>query len=749
MKCPQCHSYISIAYLMTGSNRQHAPGDVQTSGMICPTCRNRISYGFSTYWLWASTFFALLGLSKIGHLQMICHYALQVYVFTCVCGIVLSSVRLSVTPGPLEKAGPGALHRIHFILYLFLYGVAFFIAADIYSGLVPAKSSLIEKKGRIKEIGIRNGRFSFITLDSPHNIEFLVNDKFDSPAAHLQPGASVSLFVDKDPSITGDAYTVWEVRDSEATVLLPYEDLRTIRIFEANKARGPFLVFFIALLLGYVGTRYLVKQNNSAKIINAKIKKPQSELLITHSSPIDSMEFNTELELGEEFHHNPFSALPTFKNINYSTQNILALIAIISVIAAVLSRFMFLSFTVLIISSFIFIVSVAIIILLSVTKLMVNIFRINKILFAVLMLLIVAPISVYVFGSPVRFYENLTAPPAITKTANTAFTAHLEGPLTAGKNVLYCASFQKAWDVMYNQIVREEVRLAGDPLTARQLNRQLLGNGDISLDSYVAGAGPFSQELIDRVNKELREKFGSQADINFTMPQASGGDRSIIAYAFLYKNLEFPTEFEKLTGPLLFHANDRSTPVKAFGIDLFSHTKPLHEKLADQVAIFDYRDDNDFILSLISKSKDDEIILAKVKPGKTLLDTYQAVAKRIARGKRTGIWEKESIKIPKIDFDLSHNFPELEGKQLLNRGWEEWHIAAAVQDIRFKLDEKGAVLKSRAFMMAKKAEAPAPGNAKPRMFIFDKPFLICLKQKTGTYPYFAIWLNNPELMRKN
>jgi len=32
--------------------------------------------------------------------------------------------------------------------------------------------------------------------------------------------------------------------------------------------------------------------------------------------------------------------------------------------------------------------------------------------------------------------------------------------------------------------------------------------------------------------------------------------------------------------------------------------------------------------------------------------------------------------------------------------------------------------------------------------IFDKPFLFCLKEKNGKYPYFAMWVDNAELMLK-
>lgn len=346
-----------------------------------------------------------------------------------------------------------------------------------------------------------------------------------------------------------------------------------------------------------------------------------------------------------------------------------------------------------------------------------------------------------------RFYTSESRP-AVTKVERTTISPYLEAPVDSANNTLYCAAFQMAWSKMRNQVVKEDIRLADSPLSARQLNRQLLGNDDVSNSSYVAEAGVLSQDLIERINNELRKKFDNQEGESFRIPQTSTGERSIIAYAHLQKNLEFRTEFEKLATPVFFQADGSPIPVGAFGIEKLSHSNHLHQKLQGQVVIYDYRDDNDFILSLRSKSDEDEIILAKVKPGKDLLVTYQTVAERIGNGNKTMLLENESLKIPKIDFDLSHSFTELEGKRLLNNGWEGWQVTNALQDTRFKLDEKGAVLKSSAFFMATKEEAPAPGNAKPRTFIFDKPYLIYLKQKLGKYPYLVLWINNPELMVK-
>lgn len=261
MKCPQCNNRIPIADLLHGKKREMPTDVIKISGMKCPACNISLYYTFSKVWLWASTILALLGLSKIGHFQMKYNYVLQIYILIAVFGIMFLSLRLSTTPGSLARIRISKLYLLNFVIYLFLSATFVYLASDIYTTLAPAKSSLVEVVGQVKDISIRNRRFAFITLSSdPHNVKYIVKDKFDSPAAHLQPGARVSLFVEKDPSIAGDSYMVWEVRDG-ANILLPYEDLKTIRKYEANLNRVPFFRLFIVLLLGFVGSRCLLRKS--------------------------------------------------------------------------------------------------------------------------------------------------------------------------------------------------------------------------------------------------------------------------------------------------------------------------------------------------------------------------------------------------------------------------------------------------------------------------------------------------------
>ncbi len=157
------------------------------------------------------------------------------------------------------------------------------------------------------------------------------------------------------------------------------------------------------------------------------------------------------------------------------------------------------------------------------------------------------------------------------------------------------------------------------------------------------------------------------------------------------------------------------------------------------MGVLDYISDNDFIIGLKSKSLKNEIILAKVNPGKTLLETITTVFGRIANVAPSLLEPGESLQIPKIDFNILHNYQELEDKLCLNNGLKDYSIIRAIQSIRFRLDEKGALLKSEAAIML---------GGMPRNYIFNKPFLLCLREKGAKYPYFAMWVDNAELLLK-
>ncbi|WP_199397087.1 hypothetical protein [Geomonas propionica] len=354
----------------------------------------------------------------------------------------------------------------------------------------------------------------------------------------------------------------------------------------------------------------------------------------------------------------------------------------------------------------------------------------------------------FAYYPPSDLYERYLQPSTcITNAPNTAIVAHMEEAIKPGRNLIYCTSFQKAWNRLHDDIIKGDVLLASQPATAQQLNKQLLHPEDLSKDAFVAEAAPWTPELVARIKRELQEKFGDEAS-GYSIPDPPAGRQRIMAYAFLYKHLEFPIKFERLEHPVEFCAGNTETPVKAFGVDVASSNEELHQKLRGQVSVLYYRNEDQFALSLTSKSADDEIILAKIAPGTDLLQTYRSVMMNAKKAHPTALEDGEPLQVPKLDFDLTHHFRELEKQEILNEGWKSWYFETAEQQIKFKLDETGAIVKSRVKIgLAMKEEAPAPVQV-PRRFIFDKPFLICLKQKNGHVPYFSMWVNNAELLVK-
>jgi len=170
--------------------------------------------------------------------------------------------------------------------------------------------------------------------------------------------------------------------------------------------------------------------------------------------------------------------------------------------------------------------------------------------------------------------------------------------------------------------------------------------------------------------------------------------------------------------------------------------------LGDQISILAYADDDDFVLRLNTTSKDDEMILAKVKPVGTLAATLAAVRERIKQHDAlhdydSTLMSRESLVVPIIDLNVQRRYTELEGRSLTNPKWSKITLAVAEQGIRFRLDENGARLESTAYVGWKSA-----ARAKPAQYIFDKPFLLYLKRKSSDEPYLAIWVETPELLKE-
>jgi hypothetical protein len=321
---------------------------------------------------------------------------------------------------------------------------------------------------------------------------------------------------------------------------------------------------------------------------------------------------------------------------------------------------------------------------------------------------------------------------------------YVDGPVEAGRNYVYCGTFQLAWNDLQDNYIKAPLQLENAQQWAERLNARRFDKSQLSNDCYVAVVGRSAEELGKKVRQAMQERFPDQS---LSLP-AAAAEPELMAYAYLRKTLSFQEAFDRRPEPLDFHTAAGKQPVAAFGIREFVYGSDRDEQLSEQVTVLDYVSDDDFVLRLNTTSARDEVILAKIRPAETLLATVDAVEKRITESELTEYQRElhvhESAIVPVIEIGVERHYDELIGAKLLNPDWETWFITQARQDILFRLDEHGARLESTA-ELAVGADAD-----EPRQMIFDRPFLLMLREKDAgkaQEPYLAVWIENTEVLK--
>ena len=327
------------------------------------------------------------------------------------------------------------------------------------------------------------------------------------------------------------------------------------------------------------------------------------------------------------------------------------------------------------------------------------------------------------------------------KLKSTTITSHLESKIIPGKNLIFCDTFQLAWNQLTNKILKGDLRMKNEPPMVGVLNRmrKIITSKDLSEKDFLAMVGFGKDNIVSKINKAMDKKFGKDA---WHVNERLNPD-DILAFAFLMKNLKFKTQFDDSPHGMRFNKADT---VKSFGIIKFSPGSKKMKELLKQVEILHYnyeKNGGEFIVSLKSESPNDELILAMVEPGKTLGDTYKNVNKLINTGMPGLLKNNDVLQIPEIDFFIEHSFEELLGKNLLNKGFTDYFISKAMQATKFKLDKTGATLKSKAIIVVTRGMV-----RNKRVMVFNKPFLLVLREKKSKNPYFVVWVDNPEILVK-
>lgn len=327
--------------------------------------------------------------------------------------------------------------------------------------------------------------------------------------------------------------------------------------------------------------------------------------------------------------------------------------------------------------------------------------------------------------------EILSIPVYIPRESGSEFAAIVEhaslprtdvvphglAPIVPGRNYIFCATFQIAWD----QIPDE---LRGRTTLAEQLSRGSFDPSNLARDSYIAAVVHTSDEL-GALRQELSDRF----------PAAAGLPREVgnypFAYTYLQKGLPFVLSFHESS--LEFAAPSQKIKVKSFGLSHYDIHDSHHIAMGKQVHIVDFVSPTDFIVQLDTQTE--PLVLARVPPNGTLSDTLDSVRARARRRDeyaRPALEPGDTLAVPNLSLGVQRTYDELRLHET---------APASIQEIRFTLDKTGAQLRSMA------RSYPLNGDEHvERQMIFDGPFLIYLQESEDKEPYFAMWVENEVLL---
>lgn len=300
------------------------------------------------------------------------------------------------------------------------------------------------------------------------------------------------------------------------------------------------------------------------------------------------------------------------------------------------------------------------------------------------------------------------------------------------QNDVWCITFQLIWnDFMDKFSDGKPVRfVGGNPPLADELNKKLYTKDLLSDKSYYITQGKLSLKLKKEIEKAIYKKFKEKSDILDRIDW--NAKDSYLFYTMLKKDFTFLTPFDKLDAQPF---NRSDFVVKYFGIN-----KKSDRKLRNNADVIFYNNSDDFAVKLNTK-ENEEVILYRTDNKDTFENLYTRVYKDF---RNYGEFDKNDILyIPNIDVNKLISYDELCGKKLKD---SNYMISQALQTIKFKLDDKGGTLKSEAAMAIMKTSLEPP--KRERYFIFNKPFVLFLKEKGKDKPYYAMYIDDTKYLVK-
>ena len=280
-------------------------------------------------------------------------------------------------------------------------------------------------------------------------------------------------------------------------------------------------------------------------------------------------------------------------------------------------------------------------------------------------------------------------------------------------NNLWVGTLDLAWKDLEDKIGLNKIELEGEmPQIANDLNESTFSKEMLNLNDY-------------KINVERTVTNGYKID------------------ATLNKELNFLESFDNFSDYKWTFGNSEEY-IKYFGIN---NASP--KKMNKNVEILFYNKlnngsllSNDMAIKLKTK-EGDEIILYRTDDKKSFNEYYEDIKAKTKNYKgRTEFSEDDELRVPYVKVNGMINYNELYDKKIKNS--KGLYIYDVIQNVNFYLNERGCNLSSKATMVT---EYMGIGQDTKYCY-FQDTFIIFMKEANSDKPYFALKVDNNDILEK-
>ena len=303
---------------------------------------------------------------------------------------------------------------------------------------------------------------------------------------------------------------------------------------------------------------------------------------------------------------------------------------------------------------------------------------------------------------------------------------------TIDSNKVWCGTFNLVWNDFVNDVIDGKIEFEdGYSELANELNKQEFTASELNENSYFKIHGIKNLELKNKIENGIKNKFNETSTI---LDKCDWNDinQDYVLYAMLKKQFNYLEKFSILKDDTF---NSSIEKVKYFGL------KPDNVQSASKnIEVLFYNSKDDFAIKLKTNEGEEVYLYRTSGEGKSFEENYIEMLDKEKKYTGDRYWNKaDTLKIPFINVNDEINYDELCGRYIKGTNI---YIKQALQTINFELNNFGGSVKSEALIESTRQAVESIN----REFKYDKDFILYLKEENKAKPYFALKVDNIDVL---